>query len=68
MSKGISVALLAIGIMLSSFGVAASETLGSDLSRFFTGSPTDKAVWLLISGIAIGIVGLFGVFGSSKGS
>ena len=66
MSKGISVALLAIGIMLSSFGVAASETLGSDLSRFFTGSPTDKAVWLLISGIAIGIVGLFGVFGSSK--
>jgi hypothetical protein len=30
------------------------------VSRFFTGSPTDKAVWMLIGGIAATVVGLVG--------
>jgi hypothetical protein len=30
-----------------------------DVSRFFTGSPTNKAVWLLVGGVAAAIVGLF---------
>lgn len=67
MNKGISAALLTVGIMLSIWGVKASDSFGSDVSRFFTGSPTNKAVWLLIGGIAIGIVGLFGLFRGSKG-
>jgi hypothetical protein len=66
MNKGISVALLAVGIMLSIWGVKASDSFGSDVSRFFTGSPTNKAVWLLIGGIVAGIVGLFGLFRGSK--
>jgi len=68
MNKGISVALLAVGIMLSIWGIKASESFGSDVSRFFTGSPTNKAVWLLIVGIGMGIVGLFGLFRGSKGN
>jgi hypothetical protein len=28
--------------------------------RFFTGSPTDKAIWMLIAGIAATVIGLFG--------
>ena len=68
MNKGISVALLAAGIMLSIWGIKASNSFNSDVSRFFTGSPTDKAVWLLIGGIVIGIVGLFGLFRGSKGN
>lgn len=28
----------------------ASESLSSDLSRFFTGSPTDKSISLLAAG------------------
>lgn len=67
MNKGISVALLAAGIMLSIWGIKASDSFGSDVSRFFTGSPTNKAVWLLIVGIVVGIVGLFGLFRGSKG-
>jgi len=66
MNKGISVALLAAGIMLSIWGIKASDSFGSDVSRFFTGSPTNKAVWLLIVGIVVGIVGLFGLFRGSK--
>ena len=62
MKKGISVALLAVGAVLIIWGISASESFSSDVSRFFTGSPTDKAVWLLIGGIATAIVGGFGLF------
>ena len=66
MNKGMSVAFLAIGILLIILGVSASESFNSDVSRFFTGSPTNKAVWLLIGGIAATIVGLFGLLRGSK--
>lgn len=60
-NKSISAALLAVGIMLSIWGINASESFGSDMSRFFTGSPTDKTVWLLIGGVVMSIIGLFGL-------
>jgi len=66
MNKGMSVALLAVGILLIILGVSASESFNSDVSRFFTGSPTDKTVWLLIGGIVAAIVGLFGLLRGSK--
>jgi len=68
MNKGISVALLVVGIVLIIWGINASESFSSDVSRFFTDSPTNKAVWLLIGGIAAAIVGLFGVLHTSKGN
>jgi hypothetical protein len=39
-------------------GINATNSFGSDVSRFFTGSPTDKAIWMLIGGIAATIIGL----------
>jgi hypothetical protein len=62
----ISVAFLVVGVMLSIWGVRASESFGSDVSRFFTGSPTNKAVWLLIGGVVLGVIGLFGLLSGSK--
>jgi capsule polysaccharide export protein KpsE/RkpR len=44
MNKLISLAILAVGIVLVVFGVAATKSFGSDVSRFFTGSPTDKTI------------------------
>jgi hypothetical protein len=61
MKQGISVALLAVGIVLVIWGFSALDSFSSDVSRFFTGSPTNKAVWLLIGGIGAAIVGLFGL-------
>ena len=61
MNKLISLAILAGGIVLVVFGVAATESFSSDFSRFFTGSPTDKAIWLMIGGIVAIIVGLAGL-------
>ena len=67
MNKPIFIALLAGGIILAVFGINASNSFGSDVSRFFTGSPTDKAVWMLVGGVVIGLIGLAGlVMGGKK--
>ncbi len=61
MNKLISLAILAGGIVLVIYGVSASKSFSSDVSRFFTGSPTDKTMWLLVGGIVAIIIGLFGL-------
>jgi hypothetical protein len=61
MSKAVSLAVLAGGILLIVLGVAASTSFSSDISRFFTGSPTDKAIWMLVGGVAASIVGAVGL-------
>jgi len=58
MNKIVSLALLVGGIILIVVGVNATNSFSSDVSRFFTGSPTDKAVWMLIGGIVAAVVGL----------
>jgi hypothetical protein len=61
MNKAVMLVILVVGIVLVIYGVSASESFSSDLSRFFTGSPTDKTIWLMIGGIVaigIGIAGL----------
>jgi len=58
MNKGISAAFFVIGIILLVLGFDAYHSASSDLSRFFTGAPTDKALWLLIGGSVVGIVGI----------
>ena len=62
MTKLLSLALLIAGIVLIIYGINASESISSDFSRLFTGSPTDRTVWLLIGGIAAAAVGAGGLF------
>ena len=66
MNKAISIALLAAGIVLIVIGANATKSFSSDVSRFFTGSPTDKAVWMLIGGIVATCLGLFGTLRGGK--
>ena len=61
MNEVIWLAILAGGIVLVIYGVSALESFSSDVSRFFTGSPTDKTMWLMIGGIVAVVVGLFGL-------
>lgn len=61
MNRIISIALLVGGIVLIGVGINATHSFGSDVSRFFTGAPTDKAVWMLIGGIVAAAIGLFGM-------
>ena len=57
MNKSISIALLVAAVVLIAFGLNAYHSASSDVSRFFTGALTDKALWLLIGGLAAGIIG-----------
>jgi len=67
MNKLMSLVLLVVGIVLLVYGMSASDSIGSDFSRFFTGSPTDKTMWLIIGGAAASVVGAAGLmFGGSK--
>ena len=61
MNKGMSVAFLVVGVILLIFGINAYHSASSNLSRFFTGAPTDKALWLIIGGVTAGIVGFLGL-------
>ena len=61
MNEVIWLAILAGGIVLVIYGVSALESFSSDVSRFFTGSPTDKTMWLMIGGIVAVVVGLSGL-------
>lgn len=57
MNKIVSLALLVGGVILIVVGISAMNSFSSDVSRFFTGSPTDKAVWMLIGGTVAALVG-----------
>ena len=61
MNKSISIVLLVAGVILLVLGVGAYHSASSDVSRFFTGAPTDKALWLLVGGFVAGIVGVVGL-------
>jgi hypothetical protein len=57
MNKAIGLALVVVGIALLVYGANAADSVSSSISRFFTGNPTDKTVWLLLGGAAATICG-----------
>jgi hypothetical protein len=66
MSKSVSLALLAGGILLLFFGIIAYDSSSSDISRFFTGSATDKSIWMLVGGTLGTVLGLGGLWRVSR--
>jgi hypothetical protein len=66
MNKLLSLALLAGGVVLIVYGINSTNSVSSDFSRLFTGSPTDKSIWLLVAGIVAAALGAGGLFRGSK--
>jgi len=66
MNRIVSLALLVGVVVLIVVGINATNSFSSDVSRFFTGSPTDKAIWMLIGGIVAASIGLLGMFRGSR--
>jgi hypothetical protein len=56
MNSIVGLTFFALGIVLLIFGFNESRSFGSEVSRFFTGNPTDRAIWLIIGG-AVSIAG-----------
>jgi uncharacterized membrane protein HdeD (DUF308 family) len=58
MKKPLGFALLIGGVILLIFGFQASESFGSEVSKMFSGNPTDKSMWMIIGGAVAAVVGL----------
>ena len=50
-------AVLVTGIILLVMGLRAMDSFSSQFSKFFTGSPSDRAVWLTLGGAACIVLG-----------
>ncbi|CAH2789254.1 MAG: Hemin uptake protein [uncultured Caballeronia sp.] len=61
MTKAISIALIVGGVVLLYFGGQLFHSLSNDVSRFFTGSSTNKTIWLIAGGIVAMLAGLIGL-------
>jgi len=62
MNTAIGIALMAAGLLLVIFGFNESQSLSSDVSRAFTGSPTDRSMWMLIGGAVAAVLGIAMIF------
>ncbi|WP_018436921.1 DUF3185 family protein [Paraburkholderia atlantica] len=66
MAKAISIALIVGSIVLLYFGGQAFNSVSSDVSRFFTGSPSNKAIVLIVAGVVATLAGLTGIAMSGR--
>jgi hypothetical protein len=68
MNNLLGLALFALGVVLLVFGFNESQSFTSDVSRFFTGNPTDRSMWLIAGG-GVGVVAglILAVRGTRRG-
>ncbi len=66
MIRVLALALLAGGIALTVFGYNASHSFGSEVSRTFTGNPTDRSMWMIGGGVVMIVAGAAAGFGGLK--
>jgi len=58
MNNIVGLAIFALGVVLLIFGFNEAHSFSSDVSRTFTGNPTNRSMWLIVGGAAAVIVGL----------
>lgn len=57
MRNPLGIVLVLVGVVLLVLGFAASESVVSSFSKFFTGEPSDRSIWLMLGGVAAIAVG-----------
>lgn len=57
--KAIGVVLIVLGVGLLIFGFMESESAGSEIAEFFTGTPPDRVLWMLLGGAVSLVLGIF---------
>ena len=60
------IAILVVGIALLGWGLAATHSLGSSVSKLFTGAPTDRSIFLVLGGGLLTAVGAGTLFYPEK--
>ena len=49
--------LLVVGALLLIMGFNASQSIGSEISEAFTGTPSDRSIWFLVGGALAAVMG-----------
>ena len=55
--RAIGIALLVGGVILLYFGMNESDSFASEVSEVFTGSPTDRSIWMMVLGAVAAVAG-----------
>ena len=66
MTKAISFALIVGGVVLLYFGGQSFHSFSNEVSRVFTGAPTNKTIFLIAGGVVATLAGLTGLVVSGK--
>ena len=66
MQRMAGILVLVVGIVLVVWGANASQSASSDISRFFTGAATNKAIYLIVGGAVAAIAGAAMAFPRGK--
>ena len=56
MNNIMGLAIFALGVVLLIFGFNESHSFSSDVSRTFTGNPTNHSMWMITGG-AVAVIG-----------
>ncbi len=56
--KALGIALLVGGVILLFFGFNESQSFASEVTEVFTGSPTDRSMWMIVLGSVTAVAGL----------
>lgn len=52
--------------MLTIFGLNEMNSFTSDISRMFTGAPTNRSIWMMVGGVVLVVPGLTGLASGSR--
>jgi hypothetical protein len=66
MGNAVSIALIVGGIVLLYFGGTSLHSFSNDVSRLFTGTPTERTITLLAAGAVALVAGIVGLALSSR--
>ncbi|MBV8628269.1 MAG: DUF3185 family protein [Paraburkholderia sp.] len=66
MTRAISVALIAGGVVLLYFGGQSFHSFSNDVSRVLTGAPTNRTIMLIAGGVIATLAGLTGLVTSRR--
>lgn len=56
--RALGIALLVGGVILLFFGFNESQSFASEVTEVFTGSPTDRSMWMIVLGSVTAVAGL----------
>ena len=68
MQRFAGIAVLVVGIVLIVWGANASQSVSSEISKFFTGAATNKSIYLIVGGTVALIAGASMAFSGRRRS